>query len=170
MRRRLYFLLPTTARARQVVDELLLARIDDHHIHVTAKEGTPLGDLPQANVLQRSDLIHGAETGFGVGGATGILAGLVTIAFPPEGITLGGWTLLVMALAGALIGAWVAGMIGADIPNSQLKEFESAVENGQILMMVDIPRDKVETVTTMIKQHHPEADMHGIEPRMPAFP
>jgi membrane protein DedA with SNARE-associated domain len=115
-------------------------------------------------------LIHGIGLGLGVGGATGILTGLVAVAFPPEGITLGGWTLLVTALAGALIGAWVAGMIGTDIPNSQLKEFASAVESGQILMMVDIPKDKVETVTNMIKRHHPEADMHGIEPRMPAFP
>ncbi len=170
MRRRLYFLLPTAARARQVVDELLLARIGVHHIHVIAKEGLPLGDLPQANVLQRSDLVHGIGVGLSVGGATGILTGLVAIAFPPEGITLGGWTLLVTALAGALIGAWVAGMIATDIPNSQLREFASAVDSGQILMMVDIPRDKLETVTNMIKQHHPEADMHGIEPRIPAFP
>jgi hypothetical protein len=170
MRRRLYFLLPNVARARQVVDELLLARIDDHHIHVVAKEGSPLGDLPQANLLQRSDFIHGVEIGLSVGGATGIVAGLVAIAFPPEGIVLGGWTLLVTALAGALIGAWVAGMIGTDIPNSQLREFEAAVAEGQILMMVDVPKDSVETVTKMIRKHHPEADMHGIEPTIPAFP
>ena len=170
MRRRLYFLLPSTARARQMVDELLLARIGDHHIHVLAKEGVPLGDLPQANLLQRSDLIHGLGVGFGVGGATGILTGLVAIAFPPEGITLGGWTLLVTALAGALIGAWVAGMVGTDIPNSQLREFATAVDKGQILMMVDVPREKVDIVKNMIKLHHPEADMQGIEPHMPAFP
>ena len=170
MRRRLYFLLPNIARARQVVDELLLARIDDHHIHVIAKEGTPMGDLPQANLLQRSDFVHGVEIGLSVGGATGVLAGLVAIAFPPEGVELSGWTLLVCALAGALIGAWVAGIIGTDIPNSQLKEFESAVESGQVLMLVDVPKGKVESVTNMIKRHHPEADMHGIEPTIPAFP
>jgi len=170
MRRRLYFLLPTVARARQVVDELLLARIDDHHIHVLAREDAPLGDLPRANILQRSDLVHGIEIGLSVGGATGILAGLVAIAFPPEGLALGGWTLLVCALAGALIGAWLAGMIGTDIPNTQLKEFEAAVESGQVLMMVDVPKDKVDTITNMIKRHHPEADMHGVEPTIPAFP
>ena len=170
MRRRLYFLLPNVARARQVVDELLLARIDDHHIHVVAKEGSPLEDLPQANLLQRSDFIHGVEIGLSVGGATGIVAGLVAIAFPPEGIVLGGWTLLVTALAGALIGAWVAGMIGTDIPNSQLRNFDKAVAEGQILMMVDVPKDKVETVTKMIRKHHPEANLHGIEPTIPAFP
>ena len=170
MRRRLYFLLPNVARARQIVDELLLARIDDHHIHVIAKEDTPLGDLPQASMLQRSDFVHGVETGLSVGGVTGVLAGLVAIAFPPSGVTLGGWTLLVCAFAGALIGAWVAGIIGTDIPNSQLKKFQSAIQNGQVLMLVDVPKGKVDSVTNMIRRHHPEADMHGIEPTIPAFP
>jgi len=170
MRRRIYFLLPDVGSARQVVNELLLARIDDHHIHVMAREGTTLGDLPQANLLQRSDFIHGVEIGLSVGGATGIVAGLIAVAFPPEGIVLGGWTMLVMALAGALIGAWVAGMIGTDIPNSQLREFTTAVADGQILMMVDVPKSKVAKVTDMIRKHHPEADMHGVEPTIPAFP
>jgi len=75
-----------------------------------------------------------------------------------------------MALAGALIGAWVAGMIGTDIPNSQLREFTTAVADGQILMMVDVPKSKVANVTEMIRKHHPEADMHGVEPTIPAFP
>jgi uncharacterized membrane protein YeaQ/YmgE (transglycosylase-associated protein family) len=170
MRRRIYFLLPNVGSARQVVNELLLARIDDHHIHVMAREGIALGDLPQANLLQRSDFVHGVEIGLSVGGATGIVAGLIAVAFPPEGIVLGGWTMLVMALAGALIGAWVAGMIGTDIPNSQLREFTTAVADGQILMMVDVPKSKVAKVTDMIRKHHPEADMHGVEPTMPAFP
>jgi uncharacterized membrane protein YeaQ/YmgE (transglycosylase-associated protein family) len=170
MRRRIYFLLPSVGSARQVVNELLLARIDDHHIHVMAREGTTLGDLPQANLLQRSDFIHGVEIGLSVGGATGSVAGLIAVAFPPQGIVLGGWTMLVMALAGALIGAWVAGMIGTDIPNSQLREFTTAVADGQILMMVDVPKSKVANVTEMIRKHHPEADMHGVEPTIPAFP
>ena len=79
MRRRLYFLLPNVARARQVVDELLLARVDDHHIHVMARDGVDLGDLPRANLLQRSDFVHGIEIGLSVGGVTGILAGLVAV-------------------------------------------------------------------------------------------
>ena len=61
-------------------------------------------------------------------------------------------------------------MIGTDIPNSQLKGFREAVESGQVLMMVDVPKNKVESVTNMIRKHHPEADMHGIEPTIPAFP
>jgi LytS/YehU family sensor histidine kinase len=152
------------------VDELLLARIESRRIHVVAREDTRLGDLPTANLLQRSDFVHGIEVGFALGGATGILAGLVAVAFPPEGVVLGGWTLLVCALAGALIGAWASGMIGSDLRNSQLKAFEAAVENGQVLIMIDIPAAKVDSVTKMIKLHHPEADMHGVEPTIPVFP
>ena len=48
--RRLYFLLPDVATARTVVDELLLARIEERHIHVIAKEGVALEDAPKGVV------------------------------------------------------------------------------------------------------------------------
>ena len=112
MRRRMYFLLPDVPTARQVVDELLLARIDDRHMHVLAKEGTTMEDLPQATLLQKSDFVHGVEQGLAVGGVTGVLAGLVAVTFPPAGLVLGGGAVLATALAGAGMGAWVSSMIG----------------------------------------------------------
>ena len=170
MRRRMYFLLPDVATARQVVDELLLARIEERHIHVLAKDGTPMEDLPAANLLQKSDFVHGVEQGLAVGGATGVLAGLAEVTFPPAGLVLGGGAVLASALAGAGMGAWISGMIATDVPNSRLAEFEKAVEDGEILMMVDVLKEKVDEVTDSVKKHHPEADMHGTEPTIPAFP
>lgn len=170
MRRRLYFLLPDAACARQLVDELLLARIEERHIHVLAREGTALEQLPAANLLQKSDFVHGVEQGLAVGGATGVLAGLVAVTFPPAGLVLGGGAVLAIALAGAGIGAWVSGMIATDVPSVRLKEFERAVAAGHLLMMIDVPKAQVDTVTALIKRHHPEADMHGVEPTIPAFP
>ena len=170
MRTRLYFLLPDVATARKVVDDLLLARIEEHHIHVLAKEGTEMQDLPEANLLQKSDFVHGVEQGLAVGGATGLLAGVAAVTFPPAGLVLGGGALLATTLAGAGLGAWLSGMIATDVPNSRLKEFESAIESGQILMMLDVPRLEVERFTALVKSHHPEADMHGNDPTMPAFP
>ena len=66
--------------------------------------------------------------------------------------------------------ARIIGMIGTDIPNSRLREFESAIEDGHILMMVDIPKARVDEVSRMVREHHPEADVHGTEPAIPAFP
>ena len=42
MRRRLYFTVPDTASAQQMVNDLLLARIDEGHMHVLARDGIPL--------------------------------------------------------------------------------------------------------------------------------
>ena len=55
--RRLYFLLPNLSATHKVVDELLLARVTEKQIHVIAREGTELGDLPEASLIQKSDFI-----------------------------------------------------------------------------------------------------------------
>ena len=86
MRRRLYFMVPDVRRARLIRDELLLARIEDNNITLMAMDGVPLTGLHEASILQKSDFVHGAETGLAVGGGIGILAGLVALVFPPAGV------------------------------------------------------------------------------------
>ena len=168
--RRLYFMVPDIDTANTVVDELLLKRVDEHHIHVVAKEGTPMGDLPEANLLQKSDFIPAMERGLAVGGITGLVAGLAAMTFPPAGLVLAGGAVLGTSLAGAGIGAWISGMIGMDVPNTQIQKFEDAIEKGEVLMMVDVPKERVEEIEALVQQHHPEADIGGTEPHIPAFP
>ncbi len=166
--RRLYFLLPDLTITHQVVDELLLARIDERHIHVIAKEGTQLGDLPEATLMQKSDFVPAMERGVALGGATGVIAGLVAIALP--GVVIAGGALLAMGLAGAGMGAWLGGMIGMDVKNSHVKKFESSLQAGEILILVDVPKDRVDSVQASIRKLHPEVDFEGTEPTIPAFP
>ena len=85
MRRRLYFLLPDVPRARQVVDELLLARIEARHIHVLARRGTDLQDIPEASVLQKTDVVHGAQVGAVLGALAGLVGGILLVVFRPVG-------------------------------------------------------------------------------------
>jgi len=82
----------------------------------------------------------------------------------------GGILILAMALAGALVGAWSSSLVAVSVPNAQLKKFERALEQGQILLMVDVPRERVDEITDGIRRHHPEADAEGVEPTIPAFP
>jgi hypothetical protein len=110
------------------------------------------------------------ERGLAVGGITGVLAGIAAVTFPPAGLVLGGGAILGTSLAGAGIGAWISGMIGMDVPNSQIEKFEAAIEKGEVLMMIDIPKTRVEEIEALIQQHHPDADMGGTEPHIPAFP
>lgn len=41
----------------------------------------------------------------------------------------------------------VSGMIGMSVPNSRLKKFHRGLWRGRILMMVDVPKEKMDEVT-----------------------
>jgi hypothetical protein len=168
--RRIYVLLPDVKSASRIVDELLLRRIEWRHVHVLAAPGVPLEDLQEATLAQRSDLLPALARGTASGGVTGMLAGLVAMAFPPAGLTIAGGAVVLMTLASAGIGAWTATMIGVDVPNTRLKRFEEAVAKGELLMMVDVKTDRVDEIEAVIRQHHPEADVEGHDPTIPAFP
>jgi hypothetical protein len=168
MRRRLYFVLPDVKHARDVFDQLLLHRIEDSHVHFLARENTDLGDLPKAEMLQTTDAVHGWGLGLTLGGLTGAVAGVVMLMFPPQGFGMGLGIVLVMSLLGALMGAWASGMIASSVPNTQLEQFDKEIERGKILLMVDIPKDRVEEITRLLEQH--EAIMRGSDPTIPAFP
>jgi hypothetical protein len=170
MRRRLYFMVPDVISARVIRDELLLARIEHGHIHVLAKDGIALEGLQEASILQKTDFVHGAETGLVVGGGIGILAGTVAILFPPAGVNLQLVTILVTALIGAAFGAWVSSMIASSIPNSRLKTFETGIESGRVLMMVDVPGTRVDDIRRLVASRHPEVGATAPEPTIPAFP
>jgi hypothetical protein len=168
--KRLYFLVPDVGSAKTIVDQLLLARIEERHMHVLAKRGTPLETLPEASLLQKTDFIPATQRGLAMGGAVGTLAGLVAIALPPAGTVVAGGIILASALAGAGVGAWLSGMVGMNVGNTRLKRFEGAIADGHLLMMIDVPRERVEEITRIVKQQHPEADIEGVEPTIPAFP
>lgn len=61
-------------------------------------------------------------------------------------------------------------MIGISTPSCRLRRFESAIEQGQFLLMVDVPRTRVEEIEMRLQALHPEARLAGIEPNIPAFP
>ena len=52
MRRRLYYVMPDLECARKIMNDLLLARIEERHIHCLARPGTSMEGLHEANVLQ----------------------------------------------------------------------------------------------------------------------
>jgi hypothetical protein len=168
--RRIYFLVPSVVSAKAIVDDLLLARIEERHIHIVAREGTPLEDLPEAGVAQRSDLVPALQRGVAAGGLSGLLAGALAVTFPPAGLVLGGGALLGLTLFGAGFGAWMSGMVGIGLPSSRIEKFETAIARGDPLMMIDVPRARVEEIEALVKRHHPESELEGIDPNIPIFP
>jgi len=170
MKRRLYFLLPDIETARKVVEKLLLARVTEHDMYVVAREDAHTRDLPEAGVGQTSDLAASAERGVAAGGVTGVLAGLTAMAFPPAGIAIGGGIVAATGLAGAGFGAWMSSMIGIRHNNARIQEYEQAIADGQVLMMVDIPKDRIDEIEHTVKDNYPKAEIAGTDPHKPAFP
>jgi len=168
MRKRLYFLLPNLDETQKTVNELLLSRIDEQHIHVMAKDGIDLTGLPEATIFQSSDIVHGVETGIVIGGLSGLVGSIIAITALQLGSVMG-LIVLGCTLFGAGIGIWTAGMIGSSAKNSRLKGFESSMDEGKILLMADVPLDRIDDITHKM-QAHKQAIMGGSESSMPVFP
>lgn len=172
MKRRLYFLFPDADTAEKVENELLLARVTEAQIHFIAKNEDQLVSkkLHLASFLQKSDLVHGWQVGLIAGGLTGFVLGSVLYSIPEFGSFFGQAIITACALLGAFLGTWFSGLIAISAPNTQLKRFEPALEQGQVLLLVDVAKDQVDDITKMITSHHSGAVDQGKDTKIPAFP
>jgi hypothetical protein len=163
--RRIYFLSPDIETTHKIVDELRAEGIEDRHIHILAKRDTPLEDLPEASVFQKTDFIPALERGAALGGTTGVLAGLIGLRL--AGFVIAGGPVLGILIYGATIGAMMSGLAGLQVGNSKVKKYEEAIERGELLVMVDIAKERIDSLSQLITKHHPTAQFEGIEPLLP---
>jgi len=170
MRLRMYVTLPDVPSARRLANDLLLARIEDRHMHFLARRGTDLGELNEASYLHKTDAVHGAFVGLVIGGVMGAVVGAILVNFPFQGVSMEMVAVLVAAIVGAMLGVWVATMVGLQVPNSRLKAFEQELQDGHVLLMLDVPSGRYDEVRAIIARTHPEAIDRGNEPTVPAFP
>ncbi|MEW4369947.1 general stress protein [Paenibacillus kandeliae] len=85
-------------------------------------------------------LATGAATGGVIGGVAGLLAGLGIAAIPIFGPIMAAGPIAVAltgAAAGAGAGGLVGGLIGLGIPEEEAREYETNINEGNILVMVD---------------------------------
>lgn len=159
MNRRLYFLLPDTAHARSVIDELTDSGLQRKQMHAIAREPGALIGLPNATIRQRQDfgrlveaiLWDGNLVVFGL--ALGTLLSLLILS----GLTPWLW-LPALVMAGTFLG----GLYFTRIPDIHLNEFRDALAHGEILLMIDIPGARVAEIEDQVHKHHPEATIGGV--------
>lgn len=167
--KRLCFMSPDVHHAEAVVQDLMNDGVQEKHIYAIARSGIPLGTLPDGGP-DDDDFLPAFERGVALGGATGLLAGLMAIAFPPAGFVVGGGGVLLIGAMSASLGGLLTGMAGAAYPNSRLKAFEKGIEAGKILIMVDVTRDRIKHVNELIRRQEPQVEIDGIEPPAPLIP
>jgi len=128
-------------------------------------------DLPEASLLQRTDVVRGAEMGMAAGAALGLLAGIgLLYYFDIDRAGMEAAVVVIATLLGMLFGAWASSMQGASLPNSRLSAFAPELETGRILLIADVPSGMVEKLETTMSERHPEMRFRGEESHIPTFP
>ncbi|MBF2066362.1 MAG: signal transduction histidine kinase LytS [Calothrix sp. C42_A2020_038] len=101
----------------------------------------------------------GAVSGGTLGGLTGLLVGLGTLAIPGVGpIMLAGATATTIAttLAGAGIGAaagsLIGGLIGLGIPEEEARRYNTRVERGHYLVIIDGTASEIATAEAILRR------------------
>lgn len=130
------------ATAQTAIRDVRDAGIEDDCISLIARSDIELESVPEHQKEASTDFKHAAMRGAGLGGATGLLAGLAAAAFPPLGITLAGVALT--TAGGAAVGTWASALVGSALPDPVRRRFESEIEAGRILVVIDAEGDTLD--------------------------
>lgn len=139
MKTRHVFIAPDLDTAQAALAAARSAGVEDNDLLLVARSDIELESIPDNRQEADTDLMPAALRGAGYGGATGLLAGLVAFAIPPLGITLAGAAAI--GVAGAMIGTWASALVGASLPDPIRRKFESEIQAGNILLVVDANRE-----------------------------
>lgn len=161
--KRLYYLVPTVEAAISIVEELRGSGIPDQDIYVVGKDHHRLqmAHLHEAGILQTTGLLYALKRGLVLGAVAGMIVGFLLILFIPETYQVSVGVLIALILFGAAFGAWSSTLVGSSTPNPRVWKFESAINAGKLLMLVDVPTNREQEIITAIKLHHPEAIIEG---------
>lgn len=159
MKIKLEFMLPDVNVADKAGDKMLLARIEDKHIHFLAKPGTDLGNLQPATAIEKTNIIHEGERGLLVGAGLGLLGGMYVLAVPkwftysPVWFTNSPWYVVLgtTIACGAISVAIGAALLGVNIFNTDLARYKKRIQDGGVLMIVAVPLFRAHEIRKIMK-------------------
>lgn len=165
MLRRLFFLFPDEAHAQRVVDELINNDIPKHRIHAIAR-GIELNTLPEATERQKRDTAFRLEKIlWNANLSIFALAFVLLFAALVAGEFLWAAAAVAVMLASFIAGEWFV----VYLPDVHLSEFTDALSHGEILLMIDVPKKRVDEIERFVHHHHPEAFVGGVSWSVDAF-
>lgn len=94
-------------------------------IYVVANEQTEFGDLPEAGLDDTSDSYPQLERGIALGGAIGVIGGLIAMRVAAG--VFGGAAVILFGLIGAGMNGIPGVVAGVALPNSRLTKFDGEV-------------------------------------------
>lgn len=128
--------------AHAAMDAARQVGIADEDISLIARSDIELEAIPDDRKVVEGDFYPAAIRGVTGGAAIGLLAGLVAVAVPPLGLTLAG--VAATTLTGAAIGGWATALAGSVVPDPVRRAFETEIEEGKILVVLDADKETLE--------------------------
>lgn len=151
MKSRHVFSVPDLASAQAAMQAARDAGLKDDDLSLVARSDIELDSIPDHRKEADTDFKPAAMRGAAAGGATGLLAGLAAVAFPPLGVTLAGAAL--MTLGGALVGTWAGALVGSTVEDPLRRQFEEEIQAGRILLVIDTDEQTRPAAEAAIRAH-----------------
>jgi hypothetical protein len=148
MKTRRVFSSPDPASAGDALAAARRAGAAEDDLSLIARADIELVAIPEGRQEAETDFKPALAKGAGVGGATGLLAGLAAAVIPPLGITVAG--VAVMTAMGAAVGSWAAALMGSTIPDPVKRQFEDQIEAGRVLLVVDADPDQLAAIEAAV--------------------
>ena len=149
------------AHARATMAALHMRGIGNDAISLVARSDIELERIPDS--LKQADTVSvpAAVRGMGVGGASGLLAGLAAVAFTPLGVTLAGAAAI--GALGALVGGSSSALMGAALPDPVRQQFEDEIEAGRVLVLVDEEESREDARLPAMREATAEAGANRLD-------
>lgn len=126
-------------------------------MHAMSNEHVSLGDLPCASSRQIEDTAHNIEgtlwkINLSIFGLALLL--LIYSVFTQNHV----FSIVMLAI---MVTTFTIGFIWSSMPDTSVSEFSDSLHHNEILLMVDVPDNRVKEVGDKVSKHHPETVAGG---------
>lgn len=158
----LYCLVPDPDTARAVADDLRQTDVEPQDLRVVVRRETIVAGVPEAGFRESTAVIEAAKHGFVIGVVGGAVTGLVAAIEVSVSLSFACILVILGAVAGCSFGAWVSAMMGISRPHPDISQYQSAIDSGQVLMIIDVYRDQIGQIESLIRRCHPGATISTV--------
>lgn len=165
MLRRLFFLFPDEPHAQRAVNQLLRLDVPMRRIHAIAR-GVELKTLPQATQRQKNDTAFHIEWFLWKSNLVVFALALIALVVA----LVAGDYIWAMVSLGIMAITFIAGeQFVVRVPDVHLTEFADALSHGEILLMIDVPSNRIAYIEGFVHHNYPEAAVGGVSWSVESF-
>ena len=155
--KRLIYAFDTVESACAGAEQLRAHGIEHQHLSLVARPDIATEKIPPSLADASMDVLPAVLRGAAAGADAGLIAGIVAMA----AIQVDGMEFFALIVLGTLIGTWSAGIVGASVPSKVQRRFESEIDAGYILLVIDASKADAEKVKEWMSTPEPHQIWQG---------